>query len=203
MLQACLADPEVTELRALVRRPTGVTHPKLREVVHTDDLDYGVVSNAFSGVDTCLFCLGISVRQVPDEAGYRRIHRDFPMVAAQILREQSPGAIFHYLSGSGAGLHSRWMWARVKAESERDLMAEYGATCWRPAMIGGRPTAPPPLILAMLRPVLKLLFRPIKTAYVENEAIGRGMLRATVLGIRNRIIENAAIRDLAAGRSID
>ena len=202
MLRAALADPNVTEVRALVRRPTGARHPKLREVIHTDYLNYQATADLFSGVDACFFCLGISVQQVPDEKTYRHIHRDFPMAAAAVLRERSVNAIFHYLSGSGAGLHSRWMWARVKAEAERDLMNEFGATCWRPAMIGGTPLSPP-LILKLLRPLLTLLLRPIRSAYVQSDDIGRAMLRATEQGIRNRIIENAAIRDLAAGRPID
>ena len=202
MLRACLAAPNVTEVRALVRRTTGVQHPKLREVIQTDFLDYGTLAATFAGVDACFFCLGVSVRQVPDETQYRRIHRDFPMAAAAMLRERSATAIFHYLSGAGAGLHSRWMWARVKAEAERDLMREFGATCWRPAMIGGIPAAPPPLVLRILRPAFKLLFGSLPNAYVESDDIGRAMIRATEQGIRNRVIENAAIRDLAAGRPI-
>jgi uncharacterized protein YbjT (DUF2867 family) len=201
VLRACLAAPQVTEVRALVRRTTGVHHPRLREVRHADYLNYSTAADAFTGVDACFFCLGISVSQVPDEADYRRIHRDFPMAAAAMLRERSGAAIFHYLSGRSAGLHSRWMWARVKAEAERDLMNQFGATCWRPAMIGGIPPSPPPLVLKLLRPVLQALFRPIPSAYVENDDIGRAMIRATELGDRNRIIENPEIRDLAAGRA--
>ena len=198
-MRACLSAPEVTEVRALVRRSTGVQHPKLREVIHSDYLNYASAADSFTGVDACFFCLGISVSQVPVEADYRRIHRDFPMAAAALLRERSPNALFNYLSGSGAGLRKRWMWARVKAEAERDLMNEFGATCWRPAMIGGIPPTPPALVLRLLRPVLQVLFRPIPSAYVENEDIGRAMIRATEQGIRNRIIENREIRDLAAG----
>lgn len=201
VLRACLADSRVTEVRALVRRNTGVPHPKLREVIHADYLNYATAADAFTGVDACFFCLGISVSQVPNEAVYRGIHRDFPMAAAAMLRDRSATAIFHYLSGRSAGLHSRWMWARVKAEAERDLMNEYGATCWRPAMIGGAPPTPPPLMLRMLRPVLTVLFRPLRNAYVESDDIGRAMIRATEQGVRNRIIENAEIRDLAADRA--
>ena len=43
VLRACLASPEVTEVRAIVRRPTGLTHPRLREVVHADYLDFSAI----------------------------------------------------------------------------------------------------------------------------------------------------------------
>ena len=90
-------------------------------------LDYSAIADEFAGVDACFFCLGVSVSQVPDEADYRRIHQAFPLAAARLLRERSPTARFHYLSGGSAGLKSRWMWARVKAEAERDLMAAFDA----------------------------------------------------------------------------
>lgn len=68
VLRACLADAAVTEVRALLRRTTGVQHLKLREVIHYDYLNYLSAADAFSGVDACFFCLGISVRHVPAEA---------------------------------------------------------------------------------------------------------------------------------------
>ena len=197
MLRASLSAPAVTEVRALVRRSTGVTHPKLHEIIHSDYADYSDAIAAFTGVDACFFCLGISVQQVPDEPGYRRIHQRFPVAAATMLRQHSPGAHFHYVSGGRAALDSRWMWARVKAEAERELMTGFGATCWRPAMIDGTPPSPLPAVMVVLRPVLRTLFKPFRSMYVMNEDIGRAMLQATRQGIKNKIIENAELRDLA------
>ena len=54
----------MTEVRAVVRRSTGVRDPKLREIIHDDYLDYSAIADAFAGVDACFFCLGISVTQV-------------------------------------------------------------------------------------------------------------------------------------------
>ena len=92
------------------------------------------------------------------------------------------------------------MWARVKAEAERDLMKDYDAVCFRPAMIGGTPGAPPPFYLEVLRPVLTFLFRPFKSMYIESDDIGRAMLEATRQGLRRRIFENPEMRDLARRR---
>jgi uncharacterized protein YbjT (DUF2867 family) len=197
VLRASLAAPGVTEVRALVRRPTGMRDPKLREIAHTDYLDYRAVTHAFAGVDACFFCLGISVRQVPDEGEYRRIHHGFPMAAAAMLREQSPAAPFHYLSGASAGLHSRWMWARVKAEAERDLMARFEAMCWRPAMIDGTPTSPLPALDVVVKPLLRVVFKWFRSLYVLNDDIGRAMLQATRQRLTNRIVENVELRNLA------
>lgn len=197
VLRACLDAPAVTEVRALVRRSTGVQHPKLREITHTNYLEYSGVADAFSAVDTCFFCLGISVSQVPDEAAYRRIHHEFPIAAATMLRARSPAAPFHYLSGASAGLKSRWMWARVKAEAERDLIAQFAATCWRPAMIDGSQVAGQPALTNLLRPILRAIFKPFRSMYVVNDDIGRAMLQGTKQRLKQRIIENAELRDLA------
>jgi len=197
VLGACLESPDIMEVRAIVRRATGVRDPKLREIIHADYLDYSTIADEFANVDACFFCLGISVSQVPLEADYRRIHQQFPMAAATLLRAQSPAATFHYLSGANAGLNSWWMWARVKAEAERDLMSAVDALCWRPAMIDGEPSASQPGLTRALRPLLRAIFKPFRGIYIMNVDIGRGMLEATTQGLRRRIFENTEIRDLA------
>jgi uncharacterized protein YbjT (DUF2867 family) len=197
VLRSCLADPGVREVRAVVRKSTGVSHPKLREILHDNYLDYAAIADAFSGVDACFFCLGLSVQQAPVEADYRRIHQAFPLAAAKMLRERSPNAQFHYLSGGRAGIDSRWMWARVKGEAERDLMRDYQATCWRPAMIGGMPTASTAVWLKILRPIMTPIFKPFKGMYIESDDIGRAMLAGTRRKVGAKILENDEMRDLA------
>lgn len=196
MLQACLASPVVDEVRAVVRRPLDLTDAKLREIVHRDFLDYGAIGEAFAAVDACLWCLGISVRQVSGEAEYRTITHDYPVAAARMLRARTPDAVFHYVSGQGAGLDSRMMWARVKAETERDLMDEFGAVCWRPASIDGATSASAPRLYQAARPIARL-FRGFRSFYVAGEDIGIAMIQATRDGERARIIENREIRRIA------
>ena len=197
MLRACLAAPAVSEVRAIVRRSTGVRNPKLREILHLDYRDYSKIADAFTGVDACFFCLGVSVTQVPDEPAYRRIHHEFPLAAARALTAIRPAAHFHYLSGGRAALNSWWMWARVKAEAERDLIAEVDATCWRPAMIDGTPVAPMPKLAELMRPMLRAVLKPFRSMYIVSDDIGRAMLQATEKNLRRRIFENGEIRDLA------
>jgi uncharacterized protein YbjT (DUF2867 family) len=197
VLRVCLASPAVTEVRAIVRRPTGLADPKLRETVHADYLDFAGIAAVFAGVDACFYCLGISVMQVSGEAEYRKITHDFAMAAARTLRTESPSAQFQFISGKSASLTSRQMWARVKAETERDLIAEVGALCWRPAAIDGVPSAREPIVFKVARPILRVVFGPFRSLYVKGEDIGRAMLEAASAGVRGRIIENAELRDLA------
>jgi uncharacterized protein YbjT (DUF2867 family) len=196
VLEACLAAPEVGEVRSLSRRAPKRTHPRLRAVVHGDFLDYTAVARDFEGVDLCLFCLGKSVSQVSGEAEYRVITHDYAVAAARCLRERSPRTVFHYLSGAGASLTSKSMWARVKAETEVDMIREFGSPCWRPASIDGADSDNAPRIYQLIRPVSRL-FRGVRSLYIQGEDIGYAMLQAHREGIAGRVIENPEMRDLA------
>ena len=86
--------------------------------------------------------------------------------------------------------------ARIKAETERDLAAVTTTVCWRPGFIDGGAVATGPRLYRALRPVFRL-FRGARRLYVTSEDIGHAMLRATVEGLRDGVIENAQIRVLA------
>ena len=197
VLRMALAAPDVDAVRTMTRRPLGFAHPKLSEVIHDDYADFSKVESAFAGVDACLYCLGKSVSQVSGEAEYRRITHDFALAAARTLRKQSPGAVFHFLSGAGAAVDSRYMWARVKGETDRDLLKEFDAVCWHPAAIDGMPSASEPLKYKIFRPIGRLFFKPFRSLYVTGDDIGRAMLAATRSGISGRVIHTADIRDMA------
>lgn len=196
VLRACLDSPHVDEVRAVVRRPLAVTHPKLRVFIHRDFVDYDAAAEAFADVDACLWCLGISVRQTSGEDEYRTITHDYALAAARMLRRHSPDAAFHFVSGQGTALDSRMMWARVKAETERDLMQELGAVCWRPAFIDGANSENAPRLYQAIRPAVRLL-RGFRGMYVAGEDIGIAMIEATRNGERGRIIDNRKIRAMA------
>lgn len=195
VLRACLSSPAVKEIRAITRRPLRFTHKKLRVFIHNNYLDFTPVEEAFVDVDACLFCLGISATQVSGE-GYRKITHDFALAAANTLRRHSPTAAFHFISGKSTSMNSRFLWAHVKAETERDLMALVNAVCWRPAFIDGESSNSSPRLYRALRPLFRLL-KPFRSLYVNGQDLGRAMLKATSENIRGRVMENAEIRDLA------
>jgi uncharacterized protein YbjT (DUF2867 family) len=196
VLRACLEASGVEEVRAITRRPLRVASPKLRVFIHDNYLRYDGVEAAFAAVDACLFCLGVSSTQVSEEAEYRKITHDFALAAARVLQAQSPKAAFHFISGKGTQADSRFMWSRVKAETERDLMALAGATCWRPAFIDGETSDSWPWLFKVLQPLM-LLLRPFPSLYVRGHDLGRAMMQATIENMRSRVIENAEIRDIA------
>jgi len=196
VLEACLAASIVEEVRAMTRRGLMSTAPKLRAYVHKDFLNYSTAQEAFRGIDACLFCLGTSVTQVSKD-DYRKISYSMPLAAAQMLKTQSPSSAFHYISGKGTAANSRMLWARVKAQAEQDLIALFGAVCWRPAFIEAKPSSTTSLMYKLFLP-LGRLFKPFPSLYVHGHDLGRAMLQTTKENMRGRIIENPEIRQIAA-----
>jgi hypothetical protein len=196
VLDACLAASSVDEIRAITRRPLMGTNSKLRTYVHKDFLDYSTAQEAFRSIDACLFCLGTSVTQVSKE-DYRKISYSMPLAAAQMLKSQSPGAAFHYISGKGTDAQSAMLWARVKAQAEQDLIALIDADCWRPAYIDAKPAPSMPKFYALFAPLGRLA-KPFPNLYVHGHDLARAMLQATKENLRRRIIENPEIRQIAA-----
>lgn len=136
VLIECLEDASVEEVLVVTRRSTGRTHAKLKEVLHSDFLDYSSIAQELSGYDACLYCLGISAMGM-SEADYRRITYDFTVATGEALLRHNPQMRMCFISGAGTDLGSRQMWARVKAEAERALLAMpwRSAHMFRPAGI--------------------------------------------------------------------
>lgn len=172
-IQACLADPSVSEVRAVTRRPLGISHDKLEEVHCADFAQLDGIAPRLRDVDCCLFCLGTSARNVKGEAQYREIHVTYALAAARTLLAQSPHASFVYLSGAGTKRTSRMMWARVKAEAEDALGALKLArhVNVRPAAI--LPMQPTGVNRWLLAPLLKV----IPALGIHSMDLGRAMLR--------------------------
>jgi uncharacterized protein YbjT (DUF2867 family) len=114
----------VGSVTAIGRRKLGISHPKLKEVLHRDFADCSALSEALSGQDAAVFCLGAYTGAVTD-AELRRITVDYTIEFARVLRGGSPNVAFSFLSGSGADPtgRSRMPFARHKGEAENALLA--------------------------------------------------------------------------------
>lgn len=203
VLQACVEEPRVLELRAVVRRPLdpdrrGVDE-RLRSVRCDDFADPSPIAGELGGLDAVFWCLGISASKVDGEAEYRRITFDYALAAARLVRERSPAATFHFVSGGGTNAESRMMWARVKGQTERALaeLGLGGLVCWRPGMIlADRSSAP----LSLGQRVLQGLGRGLSFVpafSIPAMGIGHAMLQATFEGRREGTLENRELRELA------
>ncbi len=166
VLRQCVADARVGEIVAFVRRPLAEEHAGISQVQVADFLDMRPQRAALRGFDAVYWCLGVSQLHEPNATAYRVVTRDYAVAAAQVLLEESPNAVFHFLSGMGAARNglSPVMWGRVKGEAERAL-SEVGLrrlVVWRPTFIYSvagreRPTRGDRLAVALGFRVIPLL----------------------------------------------
>ena len=68
VLIECLDDPRVASVTSVSRSPCGRTHPKLREVLRNDFLDYSDLDQVMAASDACFFCLGVSSAGMDEES---------------------------------------------------------------------------------------------------------------------------------------
>jgi len=198
-LRESLLAPDVDEVLAVIRTPTGVSHPKLREVKLADFADLSPIADDLRGADACFYCLGISSVGL-DEAAYTRISYDYPMAAARTFAELNPQTTFVYVSGAGTNARGRQMWARVKGRAEKDIIALLpNGYAFRPGMIqpthGVRSkTGWYNAIYTAVGPIVPLLERIAPKYVTSTDKVGRAMLRAARVGFPNHIVENADFR---------
>lgn len=200
VLLEALDDPGVDAVVSVVRKPGGIAHAKLTELVHKDFADFSGVD--FSGVDACLFCLGVSSVGM-SEADYTRVTRDFHLAAARRVKEQSKDAVFAVVTGEGTDKDSTTMWARVKGQMEQEIFALFGdrGFAFRPGYIhperGVQPTSP---WLRRLLPVVSVvvpLLRPLlKDKMTTSSTLGRAMVR--VAKERRAVVAGVPLQTLSS-----
>jgi uncharacterized protein YbjT (DUF2867 family) len=207
VLLECLDDPNVKRVVSVVRRPTGVTHAKLTEIVHADFFDYAAIEPALRDADACFFCLGVSSVGMKED-DYRHITYDLTMAAANTLHRLNPNLAFIYVSGKSTDSteKGRLMWARVKGKTENDLAKLFShAYAFRPGYIhpvkGVRAKTPwVNAVLTVLRPV-GFLVKQMPSFGTSSDVLGRAMIAAVLSGAPSHAVEVPEINALGAARA--
>jgi uncharacterized protein YbjT (DUF2867 family) len=210
VLRECLRAADVERVVVVGRKPLGIKHDKLHEVIHQDFTDFTAIESELM-CDACLFCLGVSSAGMT-EAEYTRVTHDYTLAAARSVLRASPRSIFIYVSGAGtdSSEKSRGMWARVKGKTENALLELpfKAAYMFRPGGIQPMHGATSKtrsyriayLVAWPLLPVLKLF-----GAITTTERMGLAMLNAVRRGAPGPIIStnqiNQLSRELVGGRS--
>jgi nucleoside-diphosphate-sugar epimerase len=201
ILQLCLMDPELEKVISITRKPIGILHPKLSEVIHPDFTDFTPVSADFSGIDLCFFCVGVYTGQVSREL-FRKITVDITFAFAAMLKKQSPDARFCFLSGQGADISetSKIMFALDKGIAENKLMhlGFSQLSIFRPGYIYPvQARKEPNLMYRILRwiyPILRYLYPNIG---ISSADLAKVMFTIGRMGSTQTIYENRDIRNIA------
>src|SRR6267154_5145796 len=137
VLLECLNHPDVERVLVINRRPGGVSHPKLREIIHSDFFGLAAIEQQLIGFDACFFCLGVSSIGLSAQE-YTRVTYDLTLNIARLLEKLNPEMTFCYVTGAGTDSteRGRVAWARVKGATENALIQLFKhAYMFRPAFM--------------------------------------------------------------------
>lgn len=201
-LKKCLARKDVGKVTSIVRRSSGITHPKLTEVIHDSFEDFSGISEYLKDQDGCVYCIGIYTGQVPDDE-FCKITVDYTKAFASELKKQSPDVTFCFLSGMGADRNekARAIFAREKGKAENYLigLGFDKLRIFRPGYIYPvEPRKEPNFSYKLMRVMYKPFFSHFKSLSVTSHRLAAVMVDAAVTGRGQETMENNDI--MAYGR---
>jgi hypothetical protein len=197
VLHECLLSPDVEKVLVINRRPCGVSHPKLSEIIHQNFYDLTSLASAVVGYNACFFCLGVSSVGMK-KTDYEKMTYDLTMGFAKTLVKINPEMQFCYVSGAGtdSSEKGRIHWARVKGKTENDLQKLGFTHTWlfRPGIL--KPTKGLKNTLGFYKWTgwLAPAFETLMPNSISSLAqLGQAMIRVVEKGYEKNILE---VRDI-------
>ncbi|MCS6967061.1 MAG: oxidoreductase [Cytophagales bacterium] len=120
LLRQLLQSSAVSQVISLVRRPLGVSHDRLQEIVF--DFENKQHYQTLPQVDAAFCCLGTTIKKAGSQVAFRHVDYDYPLFLAKAMRDKGTP---HFLVITAVGSHpsSIFFYSRVKGELERSLEA--------------------------------------------------------------------------------
>ena len=136
ILKEVLNDTVFSEVRIFVRRPTGITNPKLKEIV-SPMKDINTLRSEIQG-DVLFNALGTTIKQAGSQEEQQRIDRDLPLNFARIASENGIKIMLN-VSSVGADLKGGF-YLKTKAEMENGTEKFFPNTAFhfRPGFLVGK-----------------------------------------------------------------
>jgi uncharacterized protein YbjT (DUF2867 family) len=201
VLHEALQSDAVEKVLIINRKPSGIVHEKLTEIIHTDFFNLSPIAEQLTGYNACFFCLGVSSVGMKEAEFYQKTYV-LTMHVAEVLSQQNPQMTFCYISGAGTDSteKGKLMWARVKGKTENDLMKLPFKKVYnfRPGILeptkGLKNTLKYYHYFGWLLPVIRLLM-PNQICTLKQ--LGLAMIAATAKGYDKNILEVKDIKAVA------
>lgn len=198
VLLECLQHHGISAVLMVNRRPFGLVHPKLSELIVPDLLEADQYAEKYSGYDACFYCAGISSVGMSEEK-YTRVTYDTTLAFAHALLRFNKGLTFCFISGShtDGSEKGKIMWARIKGRTENALMKlpfkeEYN---FRPG--GMIPTAGQQNSKIVYKLIVKLLALLMPKQVSTLKEVGLAMIHTALRGSSKQVLEVSDIKELA------
>jgi len=197
VLDQCLLNNQIQQVITIGRRATGVSHPKLQEILHHNFLDYTSLESELSQANICFYCLGVYQTQVPKDK-FWEITVDYLNSLIRVLEKVNPKIIFCLFSAQGADPKERSpiLFAKVKGRAERKLSESRILTkyIFRPGFINPVNKISGPMAFVRIFRGFYKLFPGIG---IDASVLGRVMVKVGLSGYKKNVLKNRDLRAVA------
>ena len=198
VLLECLQNENVSSVLSISRKPCGIEHTRLKELIVPDFMKLQEFETEVAGYDACFYCAGISSVGMK-ETRYHHITYDTTIAFASVLSKVNPNMVFCYITGSGTDSteRGRIMWARVKGKTENALMKMPFAKAYnfRPAAM--LPVADQKNVIKLYVVIAKLIKFFAPSGVLTLQELGKAMIHAVTRRPSKQILEVKDIRSLS------
>jgi uncharacterized protein YbjT (DUF2867 family) len=201
VLFECLNHLDMEQVLVINRKPGGMSHPKLREIIHQDFFDLQPIEQHLSGFNACFFCLGVSSVGMSAE-DYKHSTYDLTLNVARLLATLNPEMTFCYVTGAGtdSSEQGRVAWARVKGATENALLKLFKhAYMFRPGFMkstrGQKNVKSYYKFIAWAYPIGRAVY---PAGFCTLQEVGHAMIKVADKGYTRQILEVKDIVALAA-----
>lgn len=120
LLTELLNSPNYDQVTVVVRKPLSLSHPKLKMLIG----DFKTLTSLKPEIqaDDVFITLGTTKKQTPNQKEYYQVDHDYPVLAAQIAKENGAKSVF-IVTAIGAHKNSNVFYVKTKGETERDIQA--------------------------------------------------------------------------------
>lgn len=198
ILKDCLKSDKISDVRSLVRKPTGLKHQKLNEIIIHNFEDFSEHLNLFQDINIAFFCIGVYTGQVSNEL-FKKITVNYAVKFANALKLKSPDSTICLLSGAGADLSekSKTSFAKYKGMAENQISSlDLNFYSFRPAYIYPVTQREEPnlmyRILRFIYPIIKIFG---ESTTIKSTELAQAMFNVGISGADKKIIENKEIHN--------
>lgn len=134
LLAQLLACTEYDKVISVGRRKTGISHPKLEEII----IDFEKPETLNIPADDVYCCLGTTIKKAGSQEQFKKVDYGYPVALATHTLAAGASS-FMIVSSMGTDINSRIFYSRVKGEMEAVIsqMAFQKMGIFRPSMLFG------------------------------------------------------------------
>jgi len=134
LLPLLLESKNYEKVIALTRKPLGISHEKLVEVLY----DFDQADNTKLKADHIFCCMGTTIRNAGSTKRFYQIDHDYVVETARLAKEQD-ASLFSLVSAIGSNADSKIFYNRVKGEIEESIrqIGFKGLHIFRPSLLLG------------------------------------------------------------------